>query len=340
MRQAIRECAASRTIAEFINTYPVVQDFFINYNLPNLQKNLTLAQALAEIPQEQLAEFGLDRFSLTEELVRFVAALAGNLEAQEKVESITIIGGRNKAGEAENVTLTIAAGEVISIVGPTGSGKSRLLGDIECLAQCDTPTNRQILINDHVLTDEQRFDMGNKLVAQLSQNMNFVMDVNVAEFLAMHAKIRLCENPEQVINRCFGCANEMAGEKFAMDTRVTELSGGQSRALMIADTAHMSASPIVLIDEIENAGIDRKQAISLLTENQKIVLISTHDPLLALSADKRIVIKNGGIYKILETSDEEAKSLRDIEKLDAMMLAVRQQLRYGERVKPLMPVLG
>ncbi|MCM0757807.1 ATP-binding cassette domain-containing protein [Sporomusa sphaeroides DSM 2875] len=339
MRQAIRECAASRTIAEIINTYPVVQDFFINYNLPNLQKNLTLAQALAEIPQEQLAEFGLDRFSLTEELVRFVAALAGNLEAQEKVESITIIGGRNKAGEAENVTLTIAAGEVISIVGPTGSGKSRLLGDIECLAQCDTPTNRQILINDHVLTDEQRFDMGNKLVAQLSQNMNFVMDVNVAEFLAMHAKIRLCENPGQVINRCFVCANEMAGEKFAMDTRVTELSGGQSRALMIADTAHMSASPIVLIDEIENAGIDRKQAISLLTENQKIVLISTHDPLLALSADKRIVIKNGGIYKILETSDEEAESLRDIEKLDAMMLAVRQQLRYGERVKPLMPVL-
>ncbi|MEL7633150.1 MULTISPECIES: ATP-binding cassette domain-containing protein [Sporomusa] len=339
MRQAIRECAASRTIAEIINTYPVVQDFFINYNLPNLQKNLTLAQALAEIPQEQLAEFGLDRFSLTEELVRFVAALAGNLEAQEKVESITIIGGRNKAGEAENVTLTIAAGEVISIVGPTGSGKSRLLGDIECLAQCDTPTNRQILINDHVLTDEQRFDMGNKLVAQLSQNMNFVMDVNVTEFLAMHAKIRLCENPRQVINRCFVCANEMAGEKFAMDTRVTELSGGQSRALMIADTAHMSASPIVLIDEIENAGIDRKQAISLLTENQKIVLISTHDPLLALSADKRIVIKNGGIYKILETSDEEAESLRDIEKLDAMMLAVRQQLRYGERVKPLMPVL-
>lgn len=331
----IRAIVTNMTIAEILVDYPVVQDFFVNYNLQDLQKKFTVAQALEEIPQEQLDEFGLDGFSLTEELVKFMATLVNNREEKEKIHNITIIGGRNKQGEAENVTLTIAAGEVVSIVGPTGSGKSRLLGDIECLAQCDTPTKRQILINDHALTDEERFDMGNKMVAQLSQNMNFVMDLNVAEFLAMHAKSRLCESAEQVIQQCFVCANELAGEKFTMDTKVTQLSGGQSRALMIADTAYMSSSPIVLIDEIENAGIDRKQAISLLTENEKIVLISTHDPLLALSADKRIVIKNGGIHKIMETSDEEIESLSDIEKLDAVMLAVRQQLRHGERVSSL-----
>ncbi|CQR73424.1 Macrolide export ATP-binding/permease protein MacB [Sporomusa ovata DSM 2662] len=335
----IREIIKDKTIAEIIKYYPVVQDFFINYNLQDLQKNLTVAQALEKILPEQLEEFGLDVFSLTEELVKFMATLVNHREEREKVQNITIIGGKNKQGEAENVTLTMAVGEVISIVGPTGSGKSRLLGDIECLAQCDTPTRRQILINEHPLSDEERFDMGNKMVAQLSQNMNFVMDLNVAEFLAMHAKSRLCENAEQVIKQCFVCANELAGEKFTMDTKVTQLSGGQSRALMIADAAYMSSSPIVLIDEIENAGIDRKQAISLLTENEKIVLISTHDPLLALSADKRIVIKNGGIHKIMETSDEEIESLKDIEKLDTIMLGIRQQLRYGERVYPLKFVL-
>ncbi|WP_094606520.1 Vitamin B12 import ATP-binding protein BtuD [Sporomusa silvacetica DSM 10669] len=335
----IREIVKDKTIAEIITNYPVVQDFFLNYNLQDLQKNLTVSQALEKILTEQLEEFGLDVFSLTEELVKFMATLVNNREEREKVQNITIIGGRNKQGEAENVTLTMAVGEVISIVGPTGSGKSRLLGDIECLAQCDTPTRRQILINDHPLSDEERFDMGNKMVAQLSQNMNFVMDLNVAEFLAMHAKSRLCENSEQVIKQCFVCANELAGEKFTMDTKVTQLSGGQSRALMIADAAYMSSSPIVLIDEIENAGIDRKQAISLLTENEKIVLISTHDPLLALSADKRIVIKNGGIHKIMETSDEEIESLKDIEKLDTIMLGIRQQLRHGERVYPLKFVL-
>ena len=96
----------------------------------------------------------------------------------------------------------------------------------------------------------------------------------------------------ETIRRCFECANQLAGEKFALGhTKVTQLSGGQSRALMIADTAYMSASPIVLIDEIENAGIDRRQeAIAILAKKEKIVLISTHDPLLALGADKRIVV--------------------------------------------------
>ena len=75
-------------------------------------------------------------------------------------------------------------------------------------------------------------------------------------------------------------ANELAGEKFSIDTKVTQLSGGQSRALMIADTAYMSSSPVILIDEIENAGIDRRQAISILTRKDKIVFMSTHDPLL------------------------------------------------------------
>lgn len=331
----IRERVANRTIDEIIKENPVVEDFFINYNLQALQKNLTVAKALEKIPPEQLAEFGLDVLSLSEELVKFMAALINDRQPRERVQSITVVGGINKQGDAENVTLTLVAGEVVSIVGPTGSGKSCLLGDIECLAQGDTPTKRQILINGRMLSDEERFSMGNKLVAQLSQNMNFVMDLNVAEFLAMHADSRLCDNAEQVIEQCFVCANELAGEKFTKNTKVTQLSGGQSRALMIADTAYMSCSPIVLIDEIENAGVDRQQAISLLTENEKIVLISTHDPLLALSADKRIVIKNGGIDKIIETSDEERASLSSIIKIDAIMLAVRQQLRYGKRVSPL-----
>lgn len=73
-----------------------------------------------------------------------------NLENKDevKVHKLTINGGKNKLGEAENVQVEIFAGQVVSIVGPTGSGKSRLLADIECLAQQDTPTKRQILIDD------------------------------------------------------------------------------------------------------------------------------------------------------------------------------------------------
>jgi ABC-type lipoprotein export system ATPase subunit len=104
---------------------------------------------------------------------------------------------------------------------------------------------------------------------------------------------------------------------------------------MIADCALISDSAIVLIDEIENAGVDRREASALLAQSEKIVLISTHDPLLALGADKRIVIKNGGISKILETSPEEKLNLAELEKIDKLLYNIRTSLRSGERVERL-----
>jgi len=100
-------------------------------------------------------------------------------------------------------------------------------------------------------------------------------------------------------------------------------------ALMIADTAVLSSSPIVLIDEIENAGIDRKKALDLLISQDKIVLMATHDPLLALMADKRIVIKNGGIDKIIETTAEEKEVLVQLNYIDGIMQESRKRLRAG-----------
>ncbi|MDP8202103.1 MAG: ATP-binding cassette domain-containing protein [Candidatus Tenebribacter burtonii] len=97
-----------------------------------------------------------------------------------------------------------------------------------------------------------RFSLPDKLVAQLSQNMNFVMDLSVYEFVELHAESRLVKNKEIIIKRIIDKANDLAGEKFSLDTPITSLSGGQSRALMIADTAILSKSPIILIDEIEN----------------------------------------------------------------------------------------
>ena len=160
--------------------------------------------------------------------------------------------------------------------------------------------------------------------------MNFVIDLSVGEFIELHAKSRLVEQVEEVVSRIVDAANYLAGEKFDLNTPVTALSGGQSRALMIADTAILSKSPIVLIDEIENAGIDRKKALKLLVGEEKIVLIATHDPTLALMADKRMVIKNGGILKILETSKEEKEVLITLEEMDTKIQALRSSLRAGE----------
>lgn len=319
-----------KNLEEVIETYPIAADFLANFRLDAITKKRPLFQALEEADEEILNEFGLDRHSILMNFYEFLQTFTQTEALSTNVSSITIIGGFNKSKEAENIKLTICSGEVISIVGPTGSGKSRLLSDIECLAQGDTPTGRQVLVNGAIVDELQRFDMEGKLVAQLSQNMNFVMDLTVREFLEMHAKSRLTSNIDEVVEKCFKCANNLAGEKFLKNTKVTQLSGGQSRALMIADTAYISKSPIVLIDEIENAGIDRRQAIELLAKKEKIIFVSTHDPLLAISADKRIVIKNGGIYKIIKISDAEKQSLADIEKLDNTLMMIRSRLREGE----------
>ena len=241
------------------------------------------------------------------------------------INSITIIGGQDKNEKSEDLNLKINAGEVICIVGPTGSGKSRLLEDIECMASGDTPTGRIIKIDGENLNS-------NKLVAQLSQNMNFIMDVSVEEFIIMHAKSRNIKELKNITDKIVKYANELTGENFTVDTPVTSLSGGQSRALMIADTALLSISPIVLIDEIENAGVDRSKAIELLVKEGKIVFISTHDPILALLGDKRIIIKNGAMNKVIITDQREKDNLNIMKQIDNKMLKLRNALRHGEAI--------
>ena len=96
--------------------------------------------------------------------------------------------------------------------------------------------------------------------------------------------------------------------------------------------AILSSSPIVLIDEIENAGIDRRKALSLLVDEDKIVLIATHDPTLALIADRRIIINNGGISHLIETSKEEKEILVKLEEIDHFIQGMREDLRYGKQL--------
>lgn len=77
---------------------------------------------------------------------------------------------------------------------------------------------------------------------------------------------------------------------------------------MIADTALLSPVSVVQIGEIENAGVDKVKSLELLVNNNNIVLISTHDPLLALLADQRLVIKNGGMSKLLKTTEDKKRT--------------------------------
>ncbi len=322
-------------ISKILKSYPFLETYFSDNNFKITgQEDLTLEEYFAQFGEEELEDKGIYLEDYYINIIEFTQQMAAFLGQEEGlVNSVTILPGTNKHGEKENFEkFTIRQGEIICIVGPTGSGKSRLLADIEWVAQNDTPTKRTILINDDIPDKKWRFSTSDKLVAQISQNMNFVMDLTVFEFVELHAESRLVENKAEVIEKIIISANELAGEKFDKDTPITSLSGGQSRALMIADTAILSKSPIILIDEIENAGIDRQEALKLLLSEDKIVLMATHDPILALLGDKRIAIKNGGINKIIDTTPKEREILTVLEEMDRTLLSYRTKLRNGEKL--------
>ncbi|MFM2292513.1 MAG: hypothetical protein RIS29_2326 [Bacteroidota bacterium] len=321
---------SEKSISNLISEYPYLYDFFENYGIKDDGTGLSLEKVLNALSEDFFEDIGTSKEQLISNLLGVIAQQ--EVRPEFKVDAVTIIGGHDKSYCPENVNITLRTGSITSIVGPTGSGKSRLLADIEWLAQGDTPTGRTILINGETPDPELRFSLEHKLVAQLSQNMNFVMDASVGEFIAMHAESRMVKNIEQMVAGIIAQANELAGESFAAETALTSLSGGQSRALMIADTAMLSTSPVVLIDEIENAGIDRKKALQLLVKNEKIILIATHDPILALMAEQRMVIKNGGIHKLIITSAQEKANLVNLEELDAQIMSLRQRLRWGEEI--------
>lgn len=328
----------NKKISELLQLYPYITTYFEDnqFDITGYEEK-TYGEYLAHFSEEEIEDNAMDIAQLEQDFFDYIVQMQAffGVDEDKGVHSLTILPGQNKSGEKEGFErLEIKKSEIVAIVGPTGSGKSRLLADIEWTAQRDTPTKREILINNELPDKKWRFSSNNKLVAQLSQNMNFVMDLSVREFLELHAQSRMVNNISDVVMRIHEAANYLAGEKFALETQITSLSGGQSRALMIADTAILSTSPIVLIDEIENAGIDRKKALDLLVSEDKIVLMATHDPLLALMADRRIVISNGGISKVLETSQEEKERLKDLEEMDNQVQEIRRKLRYGESVLP------
>lgn len=310
-----------------------IRDFFGTQGLELPSGGLTPVKYFESLDEAYLEEIGIDKAFLQEMFVEFYNTISSMSQNSDTIESLTIIGGQNKSGIKEDLELCIKKGEIVCIVGPTGSGKSRLLADIEWMANGDTPSKRRILIDDKEPDRNLRYSGEKKLVAQLSQNMNFVMDMTVEEFVTLHAESRYIKDSAEKVQRILEKANELAGEKFASDTPLTSLSGGQSRALMIADTAILSSSPIVLIDEIENAGIDRRKALQLLVDNERIVLMATHDPVLALYGEKRIVIENGGIKKIIQTSQEERKNIPALLEVDKFMTDLRNRIRAGETME-------
>ncbi len=248
-----------------------------------------------------------------------------------EIEKINIIGGYGKTGEKEPLSeVTFKMGDVVSIVGPTGSGKTALINDIELFANENTPSRRKVLINGLISSEEPLGEPSKNPIAMITQHTNFLSDLSVRNFLSTHARIRgKSERVPSLVEETIDFANQLTGEPIIVERAMTELSGGQARALMITDAVVIGNSPIILLDEIENAGIDRIRAVELLRQYKKIFIFVTHDLRITLLSDFRIVMKNGAMQKMVMTGDEEKRVAKEIIKLDDLMVDLRNQVRAG-----------
>ena len=247
------------------------------------------------------------------------------------MKSITIYPGKDKYGNIENFeALTFYKGHIYSIVGNTGSGKSRLIKNIEQFVNKDSLTQRKILVDNMEIPIEERNFFSTQLISHLSQNMRFVLDSTVEEFLIIHKE---CKNNSSVsIEEILNVANSITSEPISMNQELSSLSGGQTRALMIADIALISDNPIILIDEIENAGINKNIALDMLLKSNKLIFIVTHDPHTALIAEKRIIMKNGSIFNVIDKSEEEKEILNKLKLMYDFQLECQSKLRKGDKL--------
>ena len=248
------------------------------------------------------------------------------------IREVTILPGRSRSGEPERFeAITIRPGDTISIVGPTGSGKSALINDIEVFARGDTATGRTVLVNGAYPPEEFVRDPAHKPVALITQNTRCLADLSVAEFLSMHVRSRRIAD-DRIVDRTIALANEFTGEPILPDARMTALSGGQTRSLLVADAVMIAAAPIILLDEVENAGIFKERVIEVLRDAGKAVVFVTHAPLVSLLSARRIVMRDGAVDRIIEPDGREIAALREARRLDDILRRMREEIRAGNLI--------
>ena len=127
------------TIKELEEKYPFIINYFEENRL-NVEgfEDSTFEEYLSHFTEEEIEEWGIDIENIRGGLLEYISQMIEflGLEEDKTIESLTIIAGTDKNGKKEGFEeFTINKSEIVSIVGPTGSGKSRLLADIEWAAK-------------------------------------------------------------------------------------------------------------------------------------------------------------------------------------------------------------
>ena len=201
----------------------------------------------------------------------------------------------------KGVNLNIDEGEIVSIVGESGAGKSTLL---QILGTLDRPTDAQKHGTEITIAGEPFLKMNDQELSKFrNENIGFVFQHHqlLPEFTAIEnvmMPIRIAgKNPKDFQEKAY----QLFEELNIVDRRYHKpkaLSGGEAQRVAVV-RALINSPKIIFADE-PTGNLDSKNADSLhqllfdLRDryNQTFVII-THNPILAESADRKLVMKDG-----------------------------------------------
>ena len=199
----------------------------------------------------------------------------------------------------KDVNAVIRDGDVISVIGPSGTGKSTL---IRCINMLERPTGGQILLDGEDITAE-KYDLtkARRKMGMVFQSFNLFGHLTVIENLMLAPMDLLKKSRQEAYDTGMALLRRvgLAGREFQYPE---QLSGGQKQRVAIARTLAMDPD-VILLDEptsaLDPTMVGEVQAVIRdLAQSGKTMLIVTHEMNFARAISNRVFyMDQGGIYE-------------------------------------------
>jgi putative ABC transport system ATP-binding protein len=200
----------------------------------------------------------------------------------------------------KNVSLEIARGEFVALMGPSGSGKSTLL---HLIAAMDTPTEGEIRVLGHDLrqmNERQIAHWRNENVGFVFQQFNLIPVLTALENVELPLKLTNLKKAERLEHAATALKLVGLGDRLSHYPR--QLSGGQEQRAAIA-RAIVTDPALILADE-PTGNLDAASAQEVLTilaklnrDFGKTIVMVTHDPHAAQHASKIHHLEKGELLE-------------------------------------------